>query len=220
MCLWLERIKHFNWSDSTQRRARKHQKSIPESFLWIRKDYLCCFRSFSGCFSITRLEDLCFFSPDHNQAPISSSCSGWKAISCIPADVLWDMNDLIKSHAKGPEMSDRACGRWKLPLVPSRQEMCRRVGWAAQRSHWIQTNQCFMSWWFPTYCPWKPLWNPPVIMPWWKTKKSYLMYLNFILFSDETLILLSFLSKSFKIPCNHPKKWSLSTKMTFLHALK
>lgn len=42
------------------------------------------------------------FSPDHNQAPISSYCSAWKAISCIPADVLWDTNDLIKSHAKVP----------------------------------------------------------------------------------------------------------------------
>ncbi len=84
------------------------------------------------CFSITRLE--VFFSPDHNQAPISSYCSGWKAISCSPADVLWDMNDLIKSHAKGREM--KAGPR---ALVPFRQEMRRSV-WVNGSKHTLASG--------------------------------------------------------------------------------
>ncbi len=84
------------------------------------------------CFSITRLE--VFFSPDHNQAPISSYCSGWKAISCSPADVLWDMNDLIKSHAKGREM--KAGPR---ALAPFRQEMRRSV-WVNGSKHTLASG--------------------------------------------------------------------------------
>ncbi len=168
--LWLEWIKHFDWSDSTQtQEVKENIRNLYMVFyqslsLSIKAGYLCCFRSFCGCFFITRLE--VFFSPDHNQAPISSYCSGWKAISCTPADVLWDMNDLIKSHAKGQEMSARACGRWKLALVPSRQEMRRSVC-VNDSKHPLASGLdsvfhvlVFLEQCFPTFHPWSP---PPYI---------------------------------------------------------
>lgn len=137
--LWLIRFHSDTGSE------RKHQKPVLSEPISLNQSGL--FVLFQILLLFLHHSSWGLFSPDHNQAPISSYCSGWKAISCTPADVLWDMNDLIKSHAKGPEMSARACGRWKLALVPSRQEM-RRSLWVNDSKHpQVQVLiQCFMSW--------------------------------------------------------------------------
>ncbi len=133
---WLERIKHFELSD-TEVLENQYMVFYQSRSLSI-KAVICVVSD--PCFSITRLE--VFFPLTTIKPPSAATAPAGKQ---SPAALLMYCGTwMISLRAM------QRAGRWKLALVPSRPSDRRcagAFGWTAQSTHWLQVLvQCFMSW--------------------------------------------------------------------------